>query len=472
LTTRQIEFNYDDVPTVRKFALSNKRIRGLMSPVGSGKSSGCVVELARRAHEQAPMLDGIRRTRWAIVRNTYRQLEDTTIKTVHDWLPPDLYGDWNKTDHNYTITAFPGVEIQLMFRALDRPDQLANLLSLEITGAWLNEYREIPKIIFDVLDTRVGRYPPKREVEATWMGIIMDTNPPDENNPFYKYFEKTRPSNAQLWKQPSGLSPHAENIPNLPRGYYQNLIKGKDDQFINVYAHGLYGYVVEGKPVYGTSYNDNTHVSPNTLHPIKGLPLITGWDFGLNPSVVIGQMLPTSRVMIYRAISSDGMGLEKFLINQILPMLKQEFFGYRIIGFGDPAGTQRVQTDEKTCYDIFKENGLELIEQAPSNNLVARQRAVESQLSRSVFGEQAVVIDPEQDILRKALSSGYRFKVFPNGEASETPDKNYYSHIANAFEYFCMFLGDNKGREEREQQMRKTLSMIPQYKHISSIAGY
>ena len=72
--TRSIEYNYDDVPTIRKFALSNKRIRALMGCVGSGKSSGCVIELIRRGHEQAPMSDGIRRTRWAVVRGTYRQL--------------------------------------------------------------------------------------------------------------------------------------------------------------------------------------------------------------------------------------------------------------------------------------------------------------------------------------------------------------------------------------------------------------
>lgn len=471
---RITQFDYGDVPTIKKFALNNKRIRALIGPVGSGKSTGCVIEMIRRAHEQAPMPDGIRRSRWAVVRNTYGMLRDTTIKTVHDWLPPDLYGTYNKTEHNYMVTAFPGVELEIMFRALDRPDQLSNLLSLEITAAWINEFREIPKDIFEILDTRVGRFPPKRITEATWAGIIMDTNPPDEYNYYYRFFEKMKPSNAQLWKQPSGMSPHAENIKNLPRNYYKNISKGKDEAFINVYVHGLYGYVVEGKAVYASSYNDNTHVSTNKLEPMKNIPLVVGVDFGLNPSVVLGQILPDSRVLILKSLTSDGMGLEQFLLNQFLPMLRQEYFGYKIVGFGDPAGVQRSQTDEKTCYDIFRESkiGLYDIEPAPSNNLVARQRAVEQHLSRSVFGEQAVVIDPGCDVLRKALSSGYRFKQLASGEFSDVPEKNFSSHIANAFEYFCMYIGDQKGREDRSEQLKLQLGRMPHHRAVSRIAGY
>ncbi|MEN6455488.1 MAG: hypothetical protein ABFD10_14625, partial [Prolixibacteraceae bacterium] len=43
----------------------------------SGKSSACVMEIIRRAHEQKASPDGIRRSRWAVVRNSYGQLKDT-----------------------------------------------------------------------------------------------------------------------------------------------------------------------------------------------------------------------------------------------------------------------------------------------------------------------------------------------------------------------------------------------------------
>ena len=140
----QIKYSYRDVPTVLKFAESNAFVRGLMGPFGSGKSSGCVVEIINRAHQQTPGPDGIRRTRFAVVRNTYQQLRDTTIKTFFDWLPESLFGTYKKAEHTYTITGFEGVHCEVIFRALDRPEQISNLLSLELTAAWVNEAREVP----------------------------------------------------------------------------------------------------------------------------------------------------------------------------------------------------------------------------------------------------------------------------------------------------------------------------------------
>ena len=113
---------------------------------------------------------------------TYGQLKDTTIRTFHDWYPPKLFGEYRVTDHNYIITQFPGVHLEIFFRALDRPDQVSNLLSLELTGAWFNEAREIPKTIIEAMDARINRYPSKRDGGATWAGMIMDTNAPDEDS--------------------------------------------------------------------------------------------------------------------------------------------------------------------------------------------------------------------------------------------------------------------------------------------------
>ncbi|MFA5177043.1 MAG: hypothetical protein WC440_02700 [Candidatus Omnitrophota bacterium] len=276
----QIIYDYEDVPVIKKFALSSKRIRGLMGPFGSGKSSGCVMEIIRRAHEQAPSADGIRRSRWAVIRASYPQLKDTTIRTVMDWLPVSIFGEYSVTNHNYVITKFPGVHLELMFRALDRPEQVANLLSLELTGAWVNEAREVQWSIIEALDGRIGRYPGKKDGGCTWSGMILDTNPPDENSEWYKFFEVKRPSTAAIFKQPSGLSPQAENLKNLIKGYYTNLAIGKSDQYVRVYIEGKYGYTQEGKAVI-EQYNDNTHVALSVIQPMEDRPLICGMDFGL-----------------------------------------------------------------------------------------------------------------------------------------------------------------------------------------------
>ena len=103
------------------------------------------------------------------MRATNKQLEDTTERTFLQWFPPIQFGEWVPSKHNYTIKALkaPGddrhAEIEVMFRALERPDQIDDLLSLDLTGAWVNEGREIPWKIIDALQGRLGRYPRRAE---------------------------------------------------------------------------------------------------------------------------------------------------------------------------------------------------------------------------------------------------------------------------------------------------------------------
>lgn len=87
--------NVDFTPprTVKQFMRCNDFVRVVVGPIGSGKSSGCNMEFLRRATEQTPGPDGLRRTRFAAVRNTYRELEDTTRKTFETWVPAGL-GVW------------------------------------------------------------------------------------------------------------------------------------------------------------------------------------------------------------------------------------------------------------------------------------------------------------------------------------------------------------------------------------------
>lgn len=471
----QVLYDYSDVPTIRKFALCDKRVRCLMGPFGSGKSSGCVMEIIRRAHMQAPGPDGTRRSRWAVVRNTYRQLMDTTIKTFHDWYPPKIFGEWRSTDHNFFITKFPGVQLEVLFRALDRPDQVSNLLSLEVTGAWFNEIREIPWFIVEAMDSRIGRYPSKRDGGASWYGMIMDTNPPDEDSRLYKVFEKIRPDGWQIFKQPSGLSVHAENTKHLPKNYYINLAKGKDEMFIRVYIHGQYGYIVSGKPVF-LSFKDNIHVAPHPLEPMKGVDVLCSFDFGLQPACVIGQLTPLGQLRILDELVSDGMGLRQFCENQVIPLLRQKYFGMNVMGYGDPSGISRTPTDETTCFDILHapDIGLFNIFPAPTNAIIPRIGAVEFFLNKMNFGEPGFILSPNCHFLRKAMNGAYHYNKDPHGSGEEykpMPLKNFASHICDSLEYLCMYITE---KNAYDVQRRSFLSHLKPkvYRPASLEVGY
>ena len=210
------------------------------------------MELVQRGLKQTRGADGVRRSRWGVLRNTSKQLEDTTERTFFQWLNPITFGTWTPSKHNFIINTLKGegdekaAHIEVMFRALDRPDQIGDLLSLELTGAWVNEAREIPWAVIDALRPRVGRYPAIRDGGASWFGIIMDTNPPDIESDWYKFFETTDHTETvadlaripgfegltvdnfrRLFRQPSGRSPAAENLENLRPGYYQSEAIGK-----------------------------------------------------------------------------------------------------------------------------------------------------------------------------------------------------------------------------------------------------
>ena len=140
-----IDFKYKpDGEIIKTFMKDDTFFRGIRGPVGSGKSVCCCIEVFRRSLTQQKAPDGIRKSRWAIIRNTNPQLRTTTIKTWLDWFPESEWGKFNWSVP-YTHRIRKGdIDLEVIFLALDRPEDVKKLLSLELTGIWINEAREIP----------------------------------------------------------------------------------------------------------------------------------------------------------------------------------------------------------------------------------------------------------------------------------------------------------------------------------------
>ena len=435
------EIRYRASPALWIFHQDDSFVRGVMGPVGSGKSTACCWELFRRLQEQEPGPDGIRRSRWAVVRNTYRELSDTTVKTWLDWF--DDVGDFVNQDMVHRIK-FADVEAELLFRALDRPADVKKLLSLELTGAWVNEAREVPRAVVDMLQGRVGRYPSKREGGPTWLGVIMDTNPPDSDHWWYRLFEEVAPDGWRLFRQPSGRGADAENLENLPDGYYDRLQAGKDDEWIAVYVDGEYGFISEGRPVY-PEFRDHLHVAKESIEVLDGTPVVIGIDFGLTPAAVFGQRDVRGRWRWIHELVTEDMGAVRFgelLQNE----MASRFPACEFQVWGDPAGDQRAQTDETTPFQILRARGIKA-RPAPSNDFTLRRESVATPLSRLVDGEPGLLISPSCTTLRKAMGGGYCYKrvqVTGDERFHDKPDKNQYSHVADAAQY--LMLGAGEGR--------------------------
>lgn len=431
--------HYHPPPTVRAFMRCNKLVRGLMGPMGSGKSTACVIELLRRAAQQPPAPPdsphaGLRRSRWLLVRNTYPELHSTTLRTVQDWIPPNAVASQHASSPPRQLIKFADVEAEFLYLALDRADDVRKLLSLDITGAWLNEARELPAEVLTYLLGRVGRFPSAKDGGAGWRGVILDTNPPDIHHWWYHLFEENPAENVAVFKQPSGLGPHAENSHNLPPDYYPQLAAAMDAATTRVMVHGEYGFVKSGQPVFASVWNDDTCISHQPLAPLPlggnqpRVPVVVGLDFGLTPAAVFLQKQGDTWAVLHELVSTGIMGAEQFAAP--LQQLMNTHFDPRqpFVFYGDPAGQQRAQTDARTAYDVLRAHGIP-VRPSPTQNLSDRLTCVRQTLPYHLRLNAGCVQ------LRKGFNGAYHYKKDALSGYKPEPEKNDSSHVMDALQY-------------------------------------
>jgi len=461
----------------QEFVKSHARRSFILGPFGSGKSVASVIKMLMLAKEQEPSPSGYRKTRWAVIRNTYPELRLTTLKTYFEWIPKE-WGTFRNTppfEHHINVRLPDGtwLDMEVIFLALDRSDDVSKLLSLELTGVWFNEVREIPKSIVDAADARVGRFPSKVDGGPTWHGVIADSNMADQDHWLYKLSNVDRPDGWEFFRQPGGLilkdkewipNPKAENLNNLPKGYYTDGKSGKDEDWVKVFFAAQWGYVQEGKPVF-PNFNDVLHVSKQIIRPDPNLGLYVGMDFGLTPAAIFGQRTPRGRWNIVGELVIEDMGAVRFAeeIARLLASTYRGFTTHKIVG--DPAGDQRSQTDEQTYFDILHAKGI-MAQPAPSNDWTLRYEAVDGCLSRLIDGDSAFIISPECHILTTALKGGYCYRrVYNHGKEHYTsiPDKNKFSHPADALQYLLLGAGEGRNITLPRGAMPKPVTRKPKW---------
>lgn len=421
-----------------------------MGPVGSSKSTACCIEILSRAQEQKAF-NGVRRTRWAVIRNTYPELKSTTIKTWTDWAAGAVMR-WDapiSSVINGKLSDGTMMEMEVFFLSMDRPEEIGKLKGMELTGVWLNETVELPKAALDVATQRVGRFPAQRFGGPTWTGVIMDTNPPDDDSWYYRVSEKEKPEGWEFFKQPGGLKESgdgyepndlAENVPNLPGGheYYLRQVPGKAKEWIKVFLLGNYGTIADGRPVY-PEWNDEIHC--RSVKPVSGLPLLLGFDYGLTPACAICQISSRGQLLVVDELFAKDMGIRQFARDIVRPHLSLNYAGYAFQAVGDPSGNAGKDTEEKTCFMELAEEGIPCCP-ASSNNFVARRESVAKYLTRMMDGKPGLMVDPKCDVIRRGFNGRYQYKrlQIPGAERfKDVPDKNDYSHLHDALQYAALF---------------------------------
>jgi hypothetical protein len=467
-----VEIEYSMRPqgaVLQQYSDCRKRNSFIMGPLGSGKTVETILKIFDLMCEQQPVPakdhknHNIRLSRWIAARNTYSELFSTTIK---DWL--EIHGDLGvfkqgskePPSHKLKFKLEDGTTVQaeIIFIAFDRPDHVKKARGIQATGIWLNETKELAKAVVDMLDLRHGRYPSAKEgVRPTWHGMLGDTNAPDEDHWYYKLAEEEKPEDWAFHRQPGGvyqvgdewvINEQAENLGNLPDGYYRRGLQGKSNDWIKVNLANEYGFVAAGKPVY-PEYVDSVHCMAEEYTPSRDLPILLGVDFGRTPACALIQYLPA----MGRYVGFDEFVTEDMSAATFAPELKR-YLDMNYPGFkfapsgGDPAGDQKGQATDDTPFRVLWAHGLNIIQPVHTNKPLIRRSSIVNPMKRLCMdGKPAFMISPRCKQWRKGLMGGFCYKrvqIAGDERYHDEPDKNQYSHICEAGEYGLMAGGEGR----------------------------
>ncbi len=224
---------------------------------------------------------------------------------------------------------------------------------------------------------------------------------------------------------------YRDSIKNsMPRAQYMQEYELQWDSF-------------SGLPVY-QDFSAAVHGSKEPLTAEVGLPLLRGWDFGLTPACVVGQLQGDTLVILWEMVSQN-MGIKKFSKLALqecairFPEWSDSKRDWR--DYADPAGSARKDTDEGTCFKILGDpKGANLRVFPGPVAFEARKEAVESFLTSQTKAGPNFKIDMQAcPVLTRGFKGGYRYpeKCDEVEPSKIRPLKDEHSHPHDALQYLA-----------------------------------
>lgn len=489
--TPTIRLNYaPQGATLRRFHKRPEWCRNLIGPLGSAKTQTCISELLECIQEapvdrQTMHIGGkdmlVRRSRWAAVRNTYGDLENTTIKDFSELVcdelglgevkmtaPPVWRHQWLRKDGTLVIA-------EVIFLAMDLPKDEKRARGLQLTGVWFNEMKELAKNNVDMLQGRIGRYPPRSACPDRKKHSLGDSNAPDDDHWLAKLCHQWEDGLLPGWWfgiQPPGvikkggkwvMNPECENRNNLDDDYYERQIGGKKESWIQKNLANMFVRHTDGEAVH-PDFSETLHVSDYNLQPTPGMTLAIGFDFGRRPAMIVGQQQPNGQILILSEVIGKNVSAEKFR-KPAARHLRKNYDTYDITDqTGDPSGDYPGEQVEDSAIEIMNEQDEFEIMPAYTNDFEERTGTLDRLLGELIEGEPAILISPRCKTLVKGLSGNYQFKrVQVAGEERfhSKPVKDDTSHVCEALHYMLMGMGESTGVPSTDDDDYNTENWAP-----------
>jgi hypothetical protein len=484
-------------PVADAFLASRAFVQIIIGPVGSAKTVTALRKLRRIGMMQGGRRDehGVlwRRARGGIIRESYPNLEKNTLPSwfrIHPqsdgkflWKAPYTHRLLLILKTDAAGRPIDVCDLEMEFRAIgDRTVEEA-CRGWEVNAVLIDEADLQPADLIAFLSGRVGRFSeldPSTVVDPT---IILALNAPYIDNWCYslayeqEFAELLDPALAEalggrplveVFIQPGGRSARAENVHNLPKGYYpvQAAVNKHRPDYVARMIDNKPVPLMHGQPV-NPAFDFEAHVG--ALEWDRRRMLIVGFDQGLFASAVACQRTEEGHFRTLReavAFVKPGEVLRKIgatAFGQLVKaMLNEHFFDIapdRLRFVGDPAAWRAKdnEDEERDWIRLFEQALGARAHRAKTNRQTLRHEAVWKAMS-TVAGYQ---VDPACKHLIRGHLGGYRYASadMRDGETRGHLEvaNTIYTHVCDAEQYAAVegehVISDMRGQARRPAQV-------------------
>ena len=419
--------------TARAFVQDDSYLRILRGPRGAGKTTTAYIDLLKDAgalpREARPL-------RVIAVRGTWADLNRTTMENLRELQTAGLPVRWLDQGREAIILDW----VHLFFIGMDTFGDLNKFQGFKAGRLWIEEPAPVVDVSGGVAAASAGLPVEVFGVGATSLRqigvpsrVVITMNPPDEEHWTLKLAERLkdlqreRPEFRDVRMRVFDIAP-GENkhiTEEQRRGWEAALIMAGRGDVVTRLIHGKVGFVQMGEAV-TPEYADELHLAKFPLPIRENLEVQRLWDFGLNPTCVWTQVMPSGTWHILGCRVGDNVGMEQFSQLSVLPWERRflkdpSAFTFRDIG--DPAGMQREQSNsEQSAVTILQEYlGSGFSFEPGPQAWDTRLQAIKGILSQTIRGRGRLQIDPDEgQAVRKALRGGAHYPKDGNGNPIAT----------------------------------------------------
>ena len=390
---------------------------------------------------------------WAIIRDTWENMQATTMKTFFEWFPPGVYGDFVASKKQF-IWAEGIAKGDVTFMGMDDPNDSSKLMSRELGGMGIDEPAPavgsvgIDEMIFDV------GFSSLRQQGMEWYPMKLAENNPDETHWTYRRFVRDQNPDFLLWQPPN-----PENLVHLPATYYEDLRrqwKHRPD-LVRRFVAGEFGFQSIGKAV-TPQWSDRIHLALGLI-PVDRQEIVLLWDFGHTPVCLITQKTPMGQWLILDALVGENVGVVELIEDAVHPLLESRYQKNKLWHIGDPSGREREQTSIRRSAVRYILESLGGKYRPGPIKPWERVDPLQRVLTRTTGGLGVVQVDRERAMpVWHALRGGWHHHVARTGIISGEPAKTHPdSDVGDAMGYGAAILfplhkhdDRSKGREHAQ----------------------